>query len=121
MNAGGLPGQEAERHPAEVRAAIVTRRTNGESMETIVAKINPVLRGWYGYFKQAHVDRLREMDGWVRGRLRAILRKRRGGRGRGRGRDHHRWRNRYFDTLGLFCLEAAHVMEQTSLQQGAKC
>ena len=98
-----------------------TRRTNGESMEAIVAKLNPVLRGWYGYFKQAHADLLREMDGWVRGRLRGILRKRRGGKGRGRGRDHHRWRNRYFDTLGLFCLEAAQAMEQTSLQQGAKC
>ena len=68
--------------------------------EQIVAKLKPVLRGWYGYFKHAHADVLREMDGWVRGRLRGILRKRRGGRGRGRGSDHHRWRNRYFDTLG---------------------
>ena len=27
-----------------------TRRTNGENMEAIVAKLKPVLRGWYGYF-----------------------------------------------------------------------
>ena len=98
-----------------------TRRTSGESMEAIVAKLNPVLRGWYGYFKQAHVDLLREMDGWVRGRLRGILRKRSNRRGRARGRDHQLWRNRYFDTLGLFSLEAAQAREQTSLQQGAKC
>lgn len=98
-----------------------TRRTNGQSMEAIVAKLNPILRGWYGYFKQARADVLQEMDGWVRGRLRGILRKRRGGKGRGRGRDHHRWRNRYFDTLGLFCLEAAQAREQTSLHYGAKC
>ena len=98
-----------------------TRRTNGNSMETIVAKLNPILRGWYGYFKQAREDVLREMDGWVRGRLRGILRKRRGGRGRGRGRDHHRWRKQYFDTLGLFNLEAAQTREQTSLRYGAKC
>ena len=98
-----------------------TRRTNGTSMEAIVAKLNPILRGWYGYFKQARADLLQEMDGWVRGRLRGILRKRRGGKGRGRGRDHHRWRNRYFDTLGLFSLEAAQAREQTSLRQRAKC
>jgi RNA-directed DNA polymerase len=98
-----------------------TRRTNGESMETIVANLNPILRGWYGYYKQARVDLLREMDGWVRGRLRSILRKRRGGRGRGRGRDHHRWQNRYFDTLGLFSLEVAQAREHSSLRYGAKC
>jgi RNA-directed DNA polymerase len=98
-----------------------TRRTNGHSMEAIVAKLNPVLRGWYGYYKHVHADTLREINGWVRGRLRAILRKRRGGRGRGRGRDHHRWRNRYFDTLGLFCLEAAQAREPTSLHHGANC
>lgn len=98
-----------------------TRRNSGRSMEAIVAKINPVLRGWYGYFKHAHASLLGEMDGWVRGRLRGILRKRRKGRGRARGRDHHRWKNRYFDTLGLFSLEAAQARELTSLQYGAKC
>jgi RNA-directed DNA polymerase len=98
-----------------------TRRTNGQSMETIVAKLNPILRGWYEYFKQAHGDILREVDGWVRGRLRGILRKRRKRKGRGRGCDHHRWPNRYFDTLGLFGLEAAQEWERTNLRHGAKC
>jgi hypothetical protein len=54
------------------------------------------------------------------GKWRGILRKRRKGRGRARGRDHLRWKNRYFDTRGLFCLEAAQARELTSLQQGAK-
>ena len=98
-----------------------TRRNSGQSMEAIAEKLKPVLRGWYGYFKHAHVSLLREMDGWVRGRLRGILRKRRKGRGRARGRDHHRWKNRYFDTIGLFSLEAAQERELSSLQQGAKC
>ena len=107
----------------KLRAAIKpqTRRTNGESMEAIAQNLQPVLRGWYGYFKHAHADVLKEMDGWVRGRLRAILRQRRGGRGRGRGNNHHRWRNRYFDTRGFFSLEAAQARELTSLHQGAKC
>jgi hypothetical protein len=119
---GNLVGAELMYIDDDAAAKDRTYRARlGESMEAIVAKLNPVLRGWYGYFKQAHMDLLREMDGWVRGRLRGILRHRRGGKGRGRGRDHHRWRNRYFDTLGLFCLEAAQAREQTSLQQGAKC
>lgn len=98
----------------------LTKRTNGHSLEAIVAKLNPILRGWYGYFRHASAAALGEMDGWVRARLRSILRKRHGGEGKGRGRDHQRWRNGYFAELGLFGLEAARaqegpvsVMEQT--------
>jgi len=120
---GGIKKLVRPKSKKKLRATIKpqTRRTNGESMEAIVAKLKPVLRGWYGYFKHAHADVLREIDGWVRGRLRGILRKRRGGKGRGRGSDHYRWRKRYFDTLGLFCLEAAQAREQHSLRQGEKC
>jgi len=95
----------------------LTKRANGHSLEAIVKKLNPILRGWFGYFKHAHVDALGEMDGWVRGRLRGILRKRHKGKGRARGRDHQRWPNRYFDTLGLFNLKAARAMESSSLRQ----
>lgn len=89
----------------------LTKRANGHSLQAIVAKINPVLRGWYGYFRHASADALGEMDGWVRGRLRAILRKRGGGKGRGRGRDHHRWGNGYFAELGLFSLKETRAEE----------
>ena len=106
----------------KLRARIkpLTHRANGASMEAIVAKLRPVLRGWYGYFKHASAEVLREIDGWVRGRLRATLRKRRKGRGRARGRDHQRWPNRYFDTLGHFSLEAAQALELSRLPLGAK-
>lgn len=93
----------------------LTKRANGHSLEAIVNKLNPILRGWFGYFKHAHADALGEMDGWVRGRLRGILRKRHKLKGRARGRDHQRWPNRYFDTLGLFNLKAARAMESSSL------
>jgi RNA-directed DNA polymerase len=86
-----------------------TRRANGKSMEMIVCVINAKLRGWYGYFKHSHKTTFREMDGWVRMRLRSILRKRSGRRGRGRGTDHQRWPNAYFGALGLFNLEAARA------------
>lgn len=87
----------------------VTRRANGHSLGRVIADINPVLRGWYEYFKHAHRTVFPEVDGWVRMRLRSILRKRHGGRGRGRGNDHHRWTNKYFAEHGLFCLTAAHA------------
>lgn len=47
------------------------------------------------------------VDGWVRMRLRSILRKRAGRSGRGRGRDHQRWPNSFFAKHGYFSLEAA--------------
>ena len=99
----------------------LTKRANGHSLEAVVMKLNPILRGWYGYYKHAHPLVLVNVDGWVRCRLRSILRKRKGGRGRARGKDHQRWPNRYFDTLGLFCLEAACRQELSSLRHGAKC
>ncbi|MGH7702208.1 MAG: group II intron reverse transcriptase/maturase, partial [Gemmatimonadales bacterium] len=86
-----------------------TRRTRGVSLAVIVGELNPVLRGWFGYFKQSHRVTFRELDEWVRMRLRSLLRKRRGQRGRGRGADHQRWPNAYFHALGLYSLvEARH-------------
>lgn len=93
----------------------LTKRTSGNSMATIIAKLNPVLRGWYGYFKHSHKTTFPDIDQWVRMRLRSILRKRKGLQGRGRGADHQRWPNRYFAELGLFSLTAAHVSVCQSL------
>ncbi len=76
-------------------------------MSEIIERINPILRGWFGYFKQAYRGQHIELDGWTRMRLRSIYRKRNRKRGRGRGIDHHLWPNRHFTELGLFSLEAA--------------
>jgi RNA-directed DNA polymerase len=107
----------------KLRAKIkpLTKRTNGQSLEAIIAKLNPILRGWYGYFRHASAAALAEMDGWVRTRLRSILRKRRGGQGRSRGRDHQRWRNCYFAKLGLFGLEAARAQERSVSAREQTC
>ena len=93
-----------------------TRRTNGKSMEAIIADINRTLISWYGYFKHIKVSALGEIDGWVRMRLRSILRKRRGHKGRGRGKDHQRWPNRYFKKLGYYCLLDTREEEIASLR-----
>jgi RNA-directed DNA polymerase len=85
------------------------KRTSGVSLQTIIARINPKLRGWYGYFKHAGRRSLRDVDGWVRTRLRAIQHKRHKGRGKGRGHAQVRWTNAFFAGLGLFSLEQAHI------------
>jgi len=93
-----------------------TRRTNGVSLREVVLRINPVLKGWFGYFKHADRWAMREVDGWVRMRLRSILRKRLGRRGRGRGSDHQRWPNAFFAKIGLFSLEVAHQLACQSMK-----
>ena len=84
-----------------------TSRTRGDSLERIVADLNPMLRGWYGYFKHATPALFRFVDGFVRRRLRAILRKQEKRPGIGRCRaDHQRWPNAFFAAHGLFTLYA---------------
>lgn len=89
-----------------------TSRTSGHSMQAIIANVNRTLRGWYEYFKHSWRTTFGELDAWVRGRLRSILRKRAGRRGPGRGLDHHRYRNTYFVELGLFSMATAHARER---------
>jgi RNA-directed DNA polymerase len=94
-----------------------TRRNNAHGMSTIIARLNPILRGWFGYFKQAYHGQHHELDGWIRMRLRSIYRKRHRKRGRGRGSDHHRWPNRHFAELGLFSLQAAQRAALASVRE----
>ena len=89
-----------------------TPRLNGRSLAKIIASVNPVLRGWFAYFK--HVDArwvFRGLDGYVRRRLRRILlmrakKRRRSGIG---GVAYQRWPNAFFAEQGLFSLEMAHA------------
>jgi len=85
-----------------------TLRTRGESLTRIVADLNPVLRGWFGYFKHAHPNTFRTLDKLTRRRLRALLRKQTKGFGFGRApADHQRWTNTFFAQAGLFALHTA--------------
>ena len=93
-----------------------TKRCNGFAMETIIESINPSLKGWYGYFKHAHTSNMKAVDGWVRMRLRSIIRKRKNRKGRGRGNDHVQYPNKYFHAAGLFSLESARKAEIQSLR-----
>jgi len=92
-----------------------TKRTSGGSLRQIIADLNPTLRGWFEYFKHSHRWTFTALDGWIRMRLRSILRKRLGKRGRGRGSDHQRWPNAFFAEHGLFSLREAHALARQSL------
>lgn len=87
-----------------------TRRTNGHSLREIIETINPILRGWFAYFKHCNSYTFTSIDGWVRRRLRTILRKRQHRRGLARGADHQRWPNVFFEQMGLFTMCEAHRM-----------
>jgi len=86
-----------------------TPRTSGRSLPDIIRTVNLTLCGWYEYFKHSHKTTFPAVDGWVRMRLRSILRKRAHRRGRGRGQDHQRWPNAFSAAEGLFSLTAAHA------------
>ena len=92
----------------KVRLRGLTHRANGRSLAETIMKINRITRGWYGYFQHSNRWTFIELDGWIRGRLRAILRKRAHLQGRGRGRDHQRWTNAFFAEQGYFSLVDAH-------------
>jgi len=92
---------------ANIRAK--TRRNNGHSLSQIIDHVNRTLRGWFGYFKHSSPTAFRDLDGWVRMRLRSILRRRQHRRGRACGADHHRWPNAFFAEQGLYNLVQAHA------------
>jgi RNA-directed DNA polymerase len=91
-----------------------TKRTSGQSLQSIIADVNRVLRGWFAYFQHSRPRVFGPLDCWLRQRLRAILRKRSKRRGVAKGWDFHRWPNAFFTAHGLFSLTAAHVAASQS-------
>jgi len=96
------------------RLRALTLRANGQSLAVTIMRINRITRGWFGYFKHSNRCTFEALDGWIRGRLRAILRKRAHLKGRGRGRDHQRWTNAFFAEQGYFSLDDAYVQARQS-------
>jgi RNA-directed DNA polymerase len=91
-----------------------TPRTNGKSMEQIIAEVNRTLRGWFGYFKHSQKSAFKDLDSWIRARLRAILRKRHHLKGWVPMRDHKLWPNAYFVEHGLFSMATARAKASQS-------
>lgn len=54
------------------RVRNLTRRSRGVSLQKVVADLNPLLRGWGGYFGFGQARQLQPLDSWVRRRLRCL-------------------------------------------------
>ncbi len=55
------------------RVRTITSRTRGRSIQQVVTELRPYLLGWKNYFQlQERSSLFRELDGWIRHRLRMI-------------------------------------------------
>ena len=91
-----------------------TRRTSGTSLARTIAALNPMLKGWFGYFKHA-THGLKDVDAFIRRRLRAMLRKQDKRPGCGTSaQDRRQWPNAFFAQAGLFTLETARLTARRS-------
>jgi len=85
-----------------------TPRKSGDSLETIIQRINQSAQGWFNFYRHCHWSIFRKYDEMVRRRLRRILLKRHRRNPKHLPR-HHRWTNAYFTECGLLSLNAAHM------------
>jgi RNA-directed DNA polymerase len=90
-----------------VKLRALTRRTRPGSLQLIWAELTPIQRGWFNFFRAGNVQsQFHALDGWLRRRLRSLLRKRTKRRGISPcGNDHQRWLNSYFDAHGFFSFQ----------------
>lgn len=64
--------QSLQRLTARVKELL--RQGRGKSLSRTIEALNPVLRGWMGYFRLTQSKSpLEELDGWLRRRLRCLL------------------------------------------------
>jgi RNA-directed DNA polymerase len=91
-----------------------THRLDGRSLQVIIANVNRILQGWFGYFQYSYKKVVPDADGWVRNRLRGLLRKRLKRRGTATRKDQQRWPNVFFTAQGLFSLKQAHARARQS-------
>ena len=91
-----------------------TKRTAGHSLSQIIESLDPTLRGWFEYFKHSHRSVFAPLDGWIRRRLRNILRKQHGRSGISRGYDNIKWPNAFFVEHRLFSLRDAYAQARQS-------
>jgi RNA-directed DNA polymerase len=91
----------------KVRARTI--RSRGDSLERIIADINPLLRGWFRYFQNTRSRLFGRIDQIIRRRLWAIPAKQEKRPPLGRSEaDHRRWTHAFFADQGLFTLFANH-------------
>jgi RNA-directed DNA polymerase len=104
---GHWPSKKAE---AKLRDAVrpLTPRKSGTSLECTIARLNPVLKGWFNYFKHTRTWVFKDLDGWVRTRLRALLWRHSRRTRFSWGAAKVIWPTAFFHRHGLFSFDRAH-------------
>lgn len=103
----GVRPASIEKFKARIRT--VTRRQQGRNVDAVLADLNPILRGWSGYFGVAEVTALlTKLDRWIRMRIRAFRFKRK------RHTDNWRLPNRRLRKWGLLSLTACRPEQRLS-------
>lgn len=99
---GTAPSQKAIKRVMREIHAMTTSRWNALETQSRIDHLNPLLRGWAGYFSQGPVKRIyRLIDDYTARRLRIWLMRRRGKRGTG----YRQYSDQYlYETLGLIRL-----------------
>jgi len=90
-----------------LREHLARGRSGG--IRQILAEINPILKGWYGYFQFSVPSAMLRVDEWVRERIRHILRRRHKRRGMVKGRERTEYPIQWFVERGLFSLKVAQA------------
>ncbi|HEY3383834.1 MAG TPA: group II intron maturase-specific domain-containing protein [Vicinamibacterales bacterium] len=94
------PSQRAMRQVRARLRALTPRSRCHADLRTVIARVNPVVRGWGQYFRTGNAaTRFLQLDRYVEDRLRGLLLKRHGSRlAPGRA---NAWRRPFFEALGL--------------------
>lgn len=90
----------------------LTRRQQPRNIAMLIEKLNPVIRGWYNYFKHGrNKSRFEDLDGWYRMRLRSFIHKKKS------YQDNSKYPNSYFRELGYLFLADLFSMSITELNK----
>jgi RNA-directed DNA polymerase len=97
------PSQRSMKRVRQRVKALTGRNRCHQDIREIVADLNPVLRGWGGYFRTGNAaDKFTQLDRYVERRLRGLLVKRYG-RNLRAGRSQE-WTREWFEGHGLYRL-----------------
>lgn len=97
------PSQAAMKRVRQRIKALTGRGRAGMDIREVISLINPILRGWGNYFRTGNAAiRFNQIDGYVLGRLRGLMRKR---YGRNLRPGHWKtWTREWFEAHGLYRL-----------------
>ena len=97
------PSQDAMRRVRQRIKALTGRGRAGRDIREVIAELNPILRGWGNYFRTGNAAvRFNQIDWYVAGRLRGLMRKRYGRQLRpGQAAT---WTREWFEAHGLYRL-----------------